>query len=68
MTFKELMGRSGFSQTHLACVLDVRPSAVCHWVNGRCNPSRKYRKKICKILGCSEPELEEAMKEEKEND
>ena len=60
LTLKEMRLRSGLRQEDVARKLNVDQTAVSHWENGRTRPCRKYRKKLAKLYGVGEEEINEA--------
>lgn len=54
---KELRERRGLTQAQVADKLNVDRSAVTKWETGDSTPLRKYRRKLCELLGCTEAEL-----------
>lgn len=54
---KELRERRGLTQAQLADRLDVDRSTVTKWELAGNVPLRKYRRRLCEVLGCSEAEL-----------
>lgn len=57
MSMKELRERRGLTQAQIADRLDVDKSSVSKWESGDSTPLRKYRRKLCELLGCTEAEL-----------
>lgn len=57
MSMKELRERRGLTQAQIADRLNVDKSSVSKWENGDSTPLRKYRRKLCELLGCTEAEL-----------
>ena len=57
MSMKELRERRGLTQAQIADRLNVDKSSVCTWESGDSTPLRKYRRKLCELLGCTEAEL-----------
>ena len=57
MALKEMRERQGLTQTQIADRLEVDKSTVSKWENGDSTPLRKYRRKLCELLGCTEAEL-----------
>lgn len=57
MALKELRERQGLTQTQIADRLEVDKSTVSKWESGDSTPLRKYRRKLCALLGCTEAEL-----------
>lgn len=57
MPMKELRERRGLTQAQIADRLDVDKSSVSKWESGDSTPLRKYRRKLCELLGCTEAEL-----------
>lgn len=57
MSMKELRERRGLSQVQIADRLAVDKSTVSKWESGDSTPLRKYRRKLCELLGCTEEEL-----------
>lgn len=57
MSMKELRERRGLSQVQIAARLEVDKSTVSKWESGDSTPLRKYRRKLCELLGCTEEEL-----------
>lgn len=54
---KELRERRGLTQAQIADQLNVDKSSVSKWESGDSTPLRKYRRKLCELLGCTEAEL-----------
>lgn len=54
---KELRERRGLTQAQVADKLNVDRSAVAKWEAGDSTPLKKYRPKLCALLGCTEAEL-----------
>lgn len=54
---KELRERRGLTQAQIADRLNVDKSSVSKWESGDSTPLRKYRRKLCELLGCTEAEL-----------
>lgn len=61
MTFKELRISKGIKQTEIAEQLNVLPSAVNHWENGRFVPCKKYRDDLANILGVTRAVLDSIL-------
>lgn len=57
MALKEMRERQGLTQTQIADRLEVDKSTVSKWESGDSTPLRKYRRKLCEMLGCTEAEL-----------
>ena len=57
MSMKELRERRGLTQAQIADWLNVDKSSVSKWESGDSTPLRKYRQKLCELLGCTEAEL-----------
>lgn len=57
MSMKELRERRGLTQAQIADRLNVDKSSVSKWESGDSTPLRKYRRKLCELLGCTEAEL-----------
>ena len=57
MSMKELRERRGLTQAQIADRLNVDRSSVSKWESGDSTPLRKYRRKLCELLGCTEAEL-----------
>ena len=57
LPMKELRERRGLTQAQIADRLDVDKSSVSKWESGDSTPLRKYRRKLCELLGCTEAEL-----------
>lgn len=57
MALKEMRERQGLTQTQIADRLEVDKSTVSKWESGDSTPLRKYRRKLCELLGCTEAEL-----------
>ena len=57
MALKEMRERRGLTQTQIADRLEVDKSTVSKWESGDSTPLRKYRRKLCELLGCTEAEL-----------
>ena len=57
MTLRDIRKEAGLRQEDVAKKLDVDQSTVSFWESGRCNPSRKYHKKLAKLYGCTVEEL-----------
>ncbi len=57
MSMKELRERRGLTQAQIADQLNVDKSSVSKWESGDSTPLRKYRRKLCELLGCTEAEL-----------
>ncbi len=57
MALKEIRERQGLTQTQIADRLEVDKSTVSKWESGDSTPLRKYRRKLCELLGCTEAEL-----------
>lgn len=54
---KELRERRGLTQAQIADRLNVDRSSVSKWESGDSTPLRKYRRKLCELLDCTEAEL-----------
>lgn len=54
---KEMRERLGLTQAQIADRLEVDKSTVSKWESGDSTPLRKYRRKLCELLGCTEEEL-----------
>lgn len=57
MTLRELRTNAGLLQEDVAKMLDIDQAAVSHWERGKNNPSKKYRRKLSKLYGCTVDEL-----------
>ena len=57
VSMKELRERRGLTQALVADRLDVDRSTVTKWELTGNVPLRKYRRKLCELLGCTEAEL-----------
>lgn len=57
MSMKELRERRGLTQAQIADRLNVDRSSVSKWESGDSTPLRKYRRKLCELLDCTEAEL-----------
>lgn len=57
MSMKEIRERRGLTQAQVADRLEVDKSTVSKWESGDSTPLRKYRCKLCELLGCTEEEL-----------
>lgn len=57
MALKEMRERQGLTQTQIADRLEVDKSTVSKWESGDSTPLRKYRRKLCELLNCTEAEL-----------
>lgn len=57
MSMKEMRERRGLTQAQIADRLEVDKSTVSKWESGDSTPLRKYRRKLCELLGCTEEEL-----------
>lgn len=57
MSMKEMRERQGLTQAQIADRLEVDKSTVSKWESGDSTPLRKYRRKLCELLGCTEEEL-----------
>ncbi len=57
MALKEMRERQGLTQTQIADRLEVDKSTVSKWESGDSTPLKKYRRKLCELLGCTEAEL-----------
>lgn len=57
MSMKELRERRGLTQAQIADRINVDKSSVSKWESGDSTPLRKYRRKLCELLGCTEAEL-----------
>jgi transcriptional regulator with XRE-family HTH domain len=57
MTLRELRQAAGLRQEDVAKKLNVDQTAVSNWERGKNPPLPKYRKKLCKMYGCTEEEL-----------
>lgn len=57
LSMKELRERRGLTQAQIADQLNVDKSSVSKWESGDSTPLRKYRRKLCELLGCTEAEL-----------
>nr|DAI12346.1 MAG TPA: helix-turn-helix domain protein [Caudoviricetes sp.] len=57
LSMKEIRERRGLTQTQIADRLEVDKSTVSKWESGDSTPLRKYRRKLCELLGCTEEEL-----------
>lgn len=57
MPMKEIRESRGLTQAQIADRLEVDKSTVSKWESGDSTPLRKYRRKLCELLGCTEEEL-----------
>lgn len=57
MALKEIRQKRGLTQAQVADAVEVDQSTVAKWENNRNTPLRKYRRKLCELLGCTEAEL-----------
>lgn len=57
MSMKEMRERRGLTQAQIADRLEVDKSTVSKWESGDSTPLKKYRRKLCELLGCTEEEL-----------
>lgn len=57
MALKEIRQKRGLTQAQVADAVEVDQSTVAKWENNRSTPLRKYRRKLCDLLGCTESEL-----------
>ncbi len=57
MTLRELRKERGLRQEDVAKRLEVDQAAVSQWETGKSGPSRKYRRKLAKLYGVPEDEL-----------
>lgn len=57
LSIKAYRKRAGMTQVQLAKKMNVDQSAVSLWERGETKPLKKYRKKLEKVLGCTEDEL-----------
>lgn len=57
MALRELRERRGMTQTQIADRLEVDKSTVSKWESGDSTPLKKYRRKLCFLLDCTEAEL-----------
>lgn len=57
VSMKEVRERRGLTQAQIADRLEVDKSTVSKWESGDSTPLRKYRRKLCELLGCTEEEL-----------
>lgn len=57
MSMKEIRERRGLTQAQIADRLEVDKSTVSKWESGDSTPLKKYRRKLCELLGCTEEEL-----------
>lgn len=57
MSMKEMRERRGLTQAQIADRLEVDKSTVSKWESGDSTPLRKYRRKLCELLVCTEEEL-----------
>ena len=62
MKIKELRHAAGLTQAELAKKMNVDQSAVSLWETGKTSPLRKYRKKLARLLNCTEADLLEVSK------
>ena len=62
MKIKELRHAAGLTQAELAKKMNVDQSAVSLWEAGKTSPLRKYRKKLARLLNCTEADLLEVSK------
>lgn len=58
MALRQLRDNAGLRQVDVAKKLDVDQSAVSRWESGDTRPSRKYRKKLAKLYGCTVDDLQ----------
>ena len=59
MTIKEARLRKGYTQDALSRLLDLGSQAtVWHWETGKTRPTKANLRKLCRILGVEERELE----------
>ena len=63
MTLKELRLTAGLRQDVVADALDICQPAVSKWEKGETSPSRKYRKKLADMYGCTVEDLNRAIVE-----
>ena len=66
MTLKELRKNAGLRQTDVCKRLEVHHTAISNWELGKYPPSRKYRKKLAKLYGCTLEELVQAVPKKEE--
>ena len=57
VNLKRLREQKGLTQYQLADRINVNRSAVSMWETGASTPLRKYRRKLCELLDCTEAEL-----------
>lgn len=62
MTLKALRRRTGLTQDAVADRLDVLQCTVSYWETGRRTPTRKNRRHLSALYGCTEEELLAAIK------
>lgn len=58
MTLKELRLKAGMTQEQVAKLVDVDQAAVSYWERGQHKPLRKHQKKLAKLYGCTEGEID----------
>lgn len=57
MSLREIRRKRGLTQAQVADAVAVDQSAVAKWEAGASAPLKKYRPKLCALLGCTEAEL-----------
>lgn len=57
VSMKEMRERRGLTQAQIADRLEVDKSTVSKWESGDSTPLKKYRRKLCELLSCTEEEL-----------
>lgn len=63
MTLKEFRARAGLRQEDVAREVDVSIIAVSNWELGKNRITRKNKKKLVRLYGCTPQELDEAIEE-----
>ena len=57
LSIKAYREQAGMTQVQLAKKMNVDQSAVSLWERGETKPLKKYRKKLARVLGCTEVDL-----------
>lgn len=66
MDFRQLRTQAGLTQAFVAKKLDLSQGNISHWDAGHWAPPRKYRKKLAKLYGVSEDQIEAMVQEVRE--
>lgn len=61
ITLKEMRTSAGLTQEAVAKKLVLDQASVSYWESGKTKPLRKYRKKLARLYGVTQEEIEEAL-------